>query len=140
MPRTYEQILTFANAARGYLERSKGQKTKLAYAIERVMKGYETQTTNLETAYRDKLEDIEIEHCSVDDRGNIISPYVFTKEAQRARLKARKEASAELLKSEVDVTPYMATQIPDDLTEAEREAFAGFVVEEFEAELAEVPQ
>lgn len=130
MKKTYEQVLAFDTVARGYLERAEGQKTKLAYAIERVQKSYAKQAGRREADYRERLEDIDVEHCSVDEHNNIVSPYAFTKDAQRMRLADRRKASADLFASEVDVESYMATSLHDDLTDAEREAFAGFVLPE----------
>jgi hypothetical protein len=132
MMQTYKEILAFANASRGYLERVKGQKTKLAYAIERVTKGYAAQAEKLEAAYREKLADLDIEHCSTDERGNILTDgagrYVYTKDAQRARLKRQREELERLLGAVVEVEPYFATALPDDLSDAEREALTGFVI------------
>jgi len=126
MQTTYERVLTFDGAAKGRA----GQKTKLSYAIERVMKSYAKQMGDLYVAYQDKLTDLNIEHCSVDERGNIIEPMVYTKEAQRARLKGQREALRALMEAAVEVEPYTASSLPEDLTDAEREAFAGFVLPE----------
>jgi hypothetical protein len=46
-------------------------------------------------AYNDKLEDLNIDYCSTDDKGNIIrdarGQYIFTKENQRALSKELKK-------------------------------------------------
>jgi hypothetical protein len=132
--KTYSEILTFSTAARAYMERTKGRKTKLGYAIERVSKSYAAQADKLETAFRDKLEDLDIEHCSTDEAGNILldgaGRYVFTKDAQRARLQGQKDARRALLESVVEVEPHFATDLPEDLTDAERAAMVGFTIRE----------
>lgn len=65
--------------------------TKLEHAKLQTLKNARTFIE----AYNDKLEDINIEYCSTDEKGNIIRDprglYVFTKDKQRALSKEVKK-------------------------------------------------
>ena len=64
--------------------------TKLEHAKNQTLKN----ATPFIEAYNDKLEDLNIDHCSTDEKGNIIkdlrNQYVFTKDKQRALAKELK--------------------------------------------------
>ncbi len=65
--------------------------TKLEYARNQTLKN---ASTFIE-AYNDKLEDLNIDYCSTDEKGNIVrdsrGQYIFTKDNQRALSKELKK-------------------------------------------------
>lgn len=106
----------------------KNPTTKLGYAIYRMS----SQVERISQEYAQKTEDIRIDHCSVDEKKNILrdvrGQYLFTPE----QLKAANLAMNRLRESEVEITPYIARIEPDDLTVSEREAFNGIVLPEID--------
>lgn len=64
--------------------------TKLEHARNQTLKN----ASSFVEAYNDKLEDLNIDYCSTDDKGNIIRDqrghYIFTKDNQRALAKELK--------------------------------------------------
>jgi len=58
--------------------------TKLEHAKNQTLKN----ASSFIEAYNDKLEDLNIDYCSTDDKGNIVrdarGQYIFTKDNQRA--------------------------------------------------------
>jgi hypothetical protein len=65
--------------------------------------------------YREKVEDLRIEHCSVDEKNNILkdkdNQYIFTKEHLRAFGKASKELSNSDLEIEVFLKPELIVSV-----------------------------
>lgn len=65
--------------------------TKLEHARNQTLKN----ATAFVEAYNDKLEDLNIDYCSTDEKGNIIrdtrGQYIFTKDNQRALSKELKK-------------------------------------------------
>ena len=65
--------------------------TKLEHARNQTLKNASTFVE----AYNDKLEDLNIDYCSTDDKGNIVrdprGQYIFTKDNQRAFSKELKK-------------------------------------------------
>lgn len=59
-------------------------------------------------SYREKLEDLRIDHCSVDEKNNILRDkdqhYVFTKD----QLKAFSSASRKLLQEDLEITVFLS--------------------------------
>ncbi len=124
---TFERLFEFARAADGWLARDKAnERTKLGYAISRMT----ARVKKAQERYLAAVEDINIDACATDDKGIILrdsrGDFTYTRDGLKQRNKLRQE----LYESEIEVEPYFATQLPDDLTEAEREAFEGFVVRE----------
>lgn len=66
--------------------------TKLEHARNQTLKN----ASSFVEAYNDKLEDLNIDYCSTDDKGNIIrdprGQYIFTKDNQRALSKELKSS------------------------------------------------
>lgn len=137
MTKTNLQLINFINYARSYGKVDNDgkpianpPKTKWTYALERMDKRL---TDQLET-YHTALADLQIEHAAtekeggpilVDERGN----FRYTKDG----LRARREAQKKLLAVEITFEPYYATEVPKDLSQAEKEVAAGFVLREEEA-------
>lgn len=114
------------NAGNAWINSQNGAESKLKYAIERVMK----RTKKVIEQYREDLEDAQIEHCYADEKGVIVrdgrGEYQFTKEGLTALNQKRRE----LVRSEVSVEPYFATELPENLDPTTKEIFTGFVIKE----------
>lgn len=124
---TYERVFNFARTASEWLAKAEGnQNTKLGYAITRL----EPRVKKVAEQYTNATDDINITHCSTDDKGNILRDehreYKFTKDA----LKLRNSDRQKLFESAIEFKPYYATELPKDLTFAELDAFEGFVIKE----------
>lgn len=106
--------------------------TSFRYAIMRVLKAAKKVDEDRE----ERLTEINIEGASSDKEGNILTDStgqpIFNKEAS----KKRNIEIREILNKEVEVGVYFAKQYPDDLTDFQISAFAGFVI----AEIQEPPQ
>jgi hypothetical protein len=120
---TYRDLVAFLNAAQPWLV-AHPEDRKFRYALRKMVK----QAERLWASYTEQSEDLDIEHCAVDKDGVIRKDergqVAFTKEGLRKRNAARKA----LFEADAGVVPFLATDVPAELTEAEREAFAGFVL------------
>lgn len=131
---TYERLFDYIGAASAWLKETKdsqaNSRTKLGYAIQRMS----ARAQKLSEKYQRKLEDLRIEHCSIDDKGLILrderNQYRFTKDG----LTKLNRAQEELYGSDVEIEPYYATAIPKDLSAIYVEAFFGIVIDPAEAE------
>ncbi len=124
--KTFQDVLTFFNAASPWLEKHKDE-SKFAYAVKKVQKQCKARWES----YAEQVEDIDIEHCAVDEKTGVIlkderGGLQFTKDG----IKKRNVARRTLFLSDAGVMPFMGKNPPADLTDAEREAFAGFVLPE----------
>ena len=81
--------------------------------------------------YREKVEDARIEHCSVDDKGNILRDsdrqYVFNKAALKEFSKANKAFLAEEVELEVFFKAEYLPIIKEKLDPAFAEYFSEFL-------------
>lgn len=124
---TYERLINYNAHSRVWLNEDKGNaKTKLGYAISRLSPRIE----KLLQRYQNESEDINIDHCATDDKGYILrderGDYRFT----RDELKKRNHARQKLFESEVEIEPYFATEVPDDLPAAFHEICLGLIIRE----------
>ena len=109
--------------------------TKLEHAKNQTLKN----AASFIEAYNDKLEDLNIDYCSTDEKGNIIkdqrNQYVFTKDKQRALAKELKK----FMDSDV-ILPFnlVTTSDKKGLSEPQIEYLeeAGFIREENEEPIA----
>lgn len=131
---SWNQCTEFATFAQAFLKRTKDKETKLNYAINRVLGRIQKQSGKV----NDALSDIEIDNCVTEKRGDddvIVRDgqgnLQFTKEGIRKRNAATTKYVTE---ANVEVEPYFATKLPDDLSTFEVEAFAGFVIKPEEVE------
>src|SRR6266446_4768825 len=128
MRKTYQEIATFDGQARQWIAQHP-EKTKFSWAVNRVLK----RSQAIVQDYREKAEDLTIKHCSVDDKGNILTDgidqfgrerYKFTPD----KLLKRNEEQRALFKTEVEIEPYIATEEPKEISEEDRELFEDFVL------------
>lgn len=136
MTKTNLQLINFINFSRLYGKVDKDgkaipnpPKTKWTYALERMEKRLTPQIE----AYQEAAADLQIEHAATDEKGAIMTEpdgrFRYTKEGLLARNKAQKK----LMNQTVEFEPYYATDLPENLSQIEKETCAGFVLKEEDA-------
>lgn len=126
--RTNLEMLTFVQVANQYLNNNKENQTKLYKSVESVLK----QCKPLIEEYNEKLSEINLENCLVDERTKKVlvdanGNYEFTKES----LKAKQKQIKELLKEEVVLHQrYLKEndELIDTLDGTEKEVFSELVI------------
>ncbi len=133
---TYEKLFDYALTAQRWLSPigSDGKKnetlaaarknTKLGYAISKM----EARVKKAAEGYNARIEDHNIDFCSTDKDGVILTDANGGFRYEKAELKKRNAANRALQLESVDVEVYFATALPDDLTEQEIESLAGIVI------------
>lgn len=130
---TYKRVLDFWDQAELYLQKNKDNENKLTYAITKMIGSSKERRKGRLFDALAKLEedkqDLKIDFCSVDDKGNILKDkdgsFVFTKD----NLKKLSKATRDLDKKEIAIEPYIATEYDEStLTETEVDAFKSFVI------------
>lgn len=103
--KTIKQLVTARNVIQKYLTVENGKWDKNGSKINYATFKFDKDVP-LRSIIEEKAEDIEIEYCSVNDKGNIIhddkGKKLFTKENLRLKLKAFKEID----NIEIDFEPY----------------------------------
>lgn len=133
--KTFDQIVEFSNEAYQFIQKAESEgrgNTKLIYAIKRVSGDPITRQKGILhkciKASQTKSRDLQIDYASVDPvSGNLLKDergqYLYTKENKKAL-----ENALEALTNEyMEFTPYIATEITEELTEYQKELFKGFV-------------
>lgn len=121
--KTHEEVFDFIKVAQRYLAEHKEQ-TKLRHALLRELKW----ALKVHKRYQRRVEDIQIEYCWTDERGVITTDARGELEFTREKIVERNKALRDLYDSAIEVETYFATEVPDTLTEEERDAFEGFVL------------
>jgi hypothetical protein len=138
---TYEQLFIFARAAQAWLAKDKANPaTKMGYAIHKMI----TRTEQHQNRYNNAVADLQADNCATDDKGVMLRDarggLEYTKDGFKKLTKQRQA----LYETDIEVEVYYATLIPTDLTDVERDEFAGFVldptIELVEAEAAEISE
>jgi hypothetical protein len=130
MKTSYKKIIEFSRASSEYLK-SFPKETKLKYAIERVRERCEP----LFAEYNKKLREINLKHAKEDADGCVL--FTETPEGtrnykfDRAGLIAKDAEIEAYFTSEqnVEIEPYYAASLPNDLHESWKEIFTGLVIE-----------
>ena len=121
--KTYKEVFTFIQAATFWTQKNKGE-SKFRYALKKVLKSCE----KLQATYQEKLEEFDIEFCSVDSAEIIIKDakgeLSFTKDNLRKRNAKRRE----LFETEVEAPTHVVEKAPDDLEDFMLDAFEWFVL------------
>jgi hypothetical protein len=128
MTKTNLQLINFVNFARGFLQQHKEQ-TKFRYALERM----EKRLAKPIEGYQEAVADLQIEHAATDETQAILTDVQGNVRYTKDGIRARNKAQRDLLENPVEIEPYMATEVPDDLRDAEKQACAGFVLPELPA-------
>lgn len=129
---TYEQLINYQGTSQAWLaQHDPTIKTKLGWAIFRL----EPAVKGLLKEYGLAREDVMIEHAATEDKGGkrIIAKdqqgqYCFEPDRQKACNRELQKLDAKV----VEIKPYFATELPDDLTPRQLAALEGFVLEVLE--------
>jgi hypothetical protein len=127
---TNEAMMDFIAVAQQWMVKDESHaETKLGWAIQRMLLRLKKAQQRIE----DRIAEIQIDNCVTDEKGIIVkdsrNQFEYTKEGAILRNKQLRE----LYEREIEVEPYIATELPmkDDkinLTIAEQEYFNGFVM------------
>ena len=129
---TFEKFLEFLTAGNIYQASLKSKnksgaeaKTKLSYAIEKVIK----MNKSAIDYYNEALEDVRIDNAAVDEKGVLLTDekgsYRFTKDGIK-----KFNADIKALKAkEYEFHAHIISELPADLDESLIKALAGFVIE-----------
>lgn len=146
MKKTIKQISDFNKSVAVYLAEHT-EENKITYALKKVSKRIEAKTKEVLDDFNEKVMDVNIELASVDEKGNIVYEVEtvtdlagskkeiktevpkFTPEKLREKNKRMAEMNKAVMKQEIEFENYIATEVPEDLTEDEIEAFKDFVIE-----------
>lgn len=132
-------VITFRGNAQLYKQINGGKKNALTWALDRMLK----RTEDIQEDYNEDVNDARFELAGKDKEGFIIeestenggAKYKYTPENRKKLSEKIKELQAK----EVEVEPYIATSVPDDLPFDFRDVFTPFVLEELsEKELEEL--
>lgn len=151
---TYQRLIDYTNVAYYFLRKKKeNADTKLGYAITRMGKVIDkalrpykelieeqniaVEDINILNATTDKTTGVLVFDTAKDEAGKEIRNYRYTPEKLIKRNKEIRAIAKEyeakieaLLEQEAElVNPYFATDLPNDLTTQEIEAFDGIVLE-----------
>ena len=125
--KTFQEILEFSGYANKYL-RDHPADNKFRYALLRTVKF----VNRVSITFNDRRDAINIKWCLAADngKGEILrderGDYRFTKDAALSR----NGEMAQLLNEETDLSVYYATELPEDLTQIDKDNFTGFVIKE----------
>jgi len=121
--KTYREIFELSHIIQGRIDI--GKEDKLTTVLKTFVK---KQYTPAIDNYNEMIADFNIDFCSTDKDGNIIKDekggFVFTKE----NLKQRNAKVKELLEKTYEFDTRFV-EMPDNLTEEEKEAFSGLFTE-----------
>lgn len=126
MTKTFEQILEFKHYSEW--RKSQGLNTKLDYACTKVLKKLNSVCLN---KWKGLLSDIEVDHASVDEKGNLVTvnnTYQYTPEKTKKMREAKMALLNEWEQKEFEFENYICTEVPEGLNEEEKEALTGFVI------------
>lgn len=126
---SYEKMFRFLGVARAWMEKNDEEpgnpKSKLAYAMYRVFE----QTDKLTQKYQNRLQDLDIEFCAVDEKGVILKDAQGLLCFKKEDLRRCNDEKRKLMEQTIEVEPYMATQLPKEFTEVELDCFDGFILD-----------
>src|SRR6266446_975287 len=130
-----QEINEFYSAAQRYLQ-GHPEDNKLRYALVRTVKS----ASRVLGQYQDGVEEVNINNCLAadDGKGAILrdarGEYQFNKEGALKR----KAQIGELFRKKISLNVHFATNLPEDLSLSDRDAFLGFVIREEEQTKLEV--
>jgi hypothetical protein len=137
--RSYQEIAQFDREARAYLVRREANwknanpeskasppASKFTYAVNRMLKRSQAVIQD----YHEQIEEINIKYCSEDKDGNIATDERGQFKFRREELLKRNKDQRELFKTKTEIEVYMATEVPDDLSQEDKDTFSGFVIPE----------
>jgi hypothetical protein len=129
MKTTLENVLRFIQTGAQYTA-GKEKETKLTYAIKRVME----RAKKINQKFHRDLEDERIRHAAVDGDDVILTDGQGNYRFKREQLLAFRKKELELQEREVDIEPFITECDQSKLSEAQIEAFDGFVLDKAESD------
>lgn len=135
--KTYTEVFDFINEAEAFLKAQKEKKgdkeTKLCFALNKMIGEANTRKKGLLseiiTEYYEKVDELRVEHSSVDKDGNIVRDSAKELMFTKAKDKELKLALKELNKKEIEFKPYFATEINEKhLSDYQKDIFLGFII------------
>lgn len=135
MTKTNMEIINFINFARDYMKEHE-KPTKFRYALERM----EKRALKVHETYAEGIAEANIENAATDKDGAILTDekgnFRYTKDG----IRKRNQEHRALLEKAVEIEPYMATEVPDDLSAQAKQVCGGFVIPAEPAAPEEEPQ
>lgn len=133
MKTSWQKIVKFSRAAQVFLaENETNKNTKTGYAIKRVM----SQLERIQADHLQSRADISIDNAAVEANGVLLTEADGRFRFAPDKLKTRNKQWRELEETDNhQIEPHFTTDVPADLNEDMREAFAGFVIKPEEARL-----
>lgn len=123
MKTTLNKIEKFQNAAHTYFIRVK-EDSQLKYAINKQKEFIDAIIKKTKSQVRD----IEYSLCAVDKDKHIIrDEYGRLKFTRELQIELEKKIN-ELMELDIEIDNYIISEIPNDLTEEEKQSFEGFVI------------
>jgi hypothetical protein len=119
-PVTYEQLTLFKANAEAYLRNAKGRNA-FTHALTRVL----DWNKGLLDKYNDSVYDIQVDTAIKSKETGSFFPKM---DVDPAKAKERNKRLRELLRECIDVNTYIATEIPDDLSDIHYSVFHPFVI------------
>jgi sugar-specific transcriptional regulator TrmB len=123
--KTYRDCFEFVRAANQWISKH-DEESKFKYALTKVTK----KLARIQEKWNECIEEANIEHCATDKEGVILrderGQYKYTKD----ELIKRNKRVSTLYDSNVEIQSHFATEVPEDLTELEKEVFTGFVLKD----------
>lgn len=142
---TYKQMVNFLNNAPKYLGEKESERSRLTFALEKLIKKYEPQLKKINEIHddvREKIQDTRIDFASLDKDDNIIElptvennrqvvRYKFKRDKQKQLeafiAKANRELAEEMEKKTFEVAVHQVP-LPENLDSLWLESFTPFVL------------
>lgn len=147
--KTYKEIREFKRVGNIFLARDKNQNTKLGYAVSKLINGPIDAVTKehdmvlnnlyneivLPVMLNEALTDKATGEVFVDPKLTTGRPFKFDKKGLTAVIEAERKNREEAVKIDADydlkefeIQDFIVSDIPENLSEGEREVFTGFVI------------
>lgn len=137
---TTKSLSKFFRDAEVYITSFPKERSKATYALHKLTKKYESAIEKYRRTRNEKMEDIQADLCSKDEKGNFLETSVeaggqlffrkkFTKESDAQSKKRIDEAYEKIDSEEVEFEPHIV-DLPADFPLAFYEAFKGFIFKE----------
>lgn len=126
---SWQKVFTFVQIANGWKAANEQKKTKLHYAIDRVL----SQVDLIQKRVNQQFEDIDDDLCMVaeegENKGAILKGKddkpLFTKDNEKERKKRQRVV---IDNEDIEIEPYLARELPEEIADYQLLAFCPFVV------------
>lgn len=150
MKKTFKDIRQFNIAVETWArQKPENLQTKLGYAMKRVTdnsvaKAIKEYQSAYQEAFYENVERVHVDHALTDPTTKAIltapqgsqRPYLYDKEGMKIVMDAERKFNSvtapalleEWDNKEFEIDPYIATELPDDLSDEMKDALKGFVL------------